>query len=293
MLTHRPRSTDIRPACRDLLRCATKLADNPAFDPNFRRPAGPASIGELPRTAHERRQHHERATDRGCDLPRGVPPCLRHADPAARRFRYSRKKPCTMHSARRSNNGRATACRRNPRAWLVSAGRFKAIDGIRRRARFDSLDEHAPSRSRPSPMNAARTMKARGRPTAADLHLLPSCHCPRTPRSALTLREVCGLTTEEIARAFLTPAAHPRAAHRSRQGQDPRCGHSLPGAGAAGTARAARSGAARHLPRIQRRLFRLVRRIADAARSVGRSDPPRPAAGRVAAASRRYWDCWR
>ncbi len=92
----------------------------------------------------------------------------------------------------------------NPRAWLVSAGRFKAIDAIRRRARFDaSLGE------------LAERLDARSRAAAGPddegveddrLRLIFTCCHPALPADAmvpLTLREVCGLTTEEIARAFL------------------------------------------------------------------------------------------
>jgi RNA polymerase sigma-70 factor (ECF subfamily) len=95
----------------------------------------------------------------------------------------------------------------NPRAWLVSAGRFKAIDGLRRRARFDALDE----------TSAAETLGVTDAAAWADpesveddrLRLIfTCCHPVLTPDAqvALTLREVCGLTTEEIAHAFLTPA---------------------------------------------------------------------------------------
>lgn len=93
----------------------------------------------------------------------------------------------------------------NPRAWLVSAGRFKAIDGIRRRARFDSLEDHA-----------EQVEAIAGEPATEDegleddrLRLIFTCCHPSIAADAqvsLTLREVCGLTTEEIARAFLTPA---------------------------------------------------------------------------------------
>ena len=90
----------------------------------------------------------------------------------------------------------------NPRAWLVSTGRFKAIDAIRRRARFDPLEEeHAESLAAEEP--------AEREPIEDDrLRLIFTCCHPALAQDAqvaLTLREVCGLTTEEIARAFLTP----------------------------------------------------------------------------------------
>ncbi len=94
----------------------------------------------------------------------------------------------------------------NPRAWLVSTGRFKAIDTIRRRARFDALEDHAEHvESIPddtAAMDADSVEDDR-------LRLIFTCCHPALPpdaQVALTLREVCGLTTEEIARAFLTPA---------------------------------------------------------------------------------------
>jgi RNA polymerase sigma-70 factor, ECF subfamily len=95
----------------------------------------------------------------------------------------------------------------NPRAWLVSTGRFKAIDGIRRRARFDaSLAELAqrPGADRVEPPEWDEHSVEDDR-----LRLIFTCCHPALPpdgQVALTLREVCGLTTEEIARAFLTGA---------------------------------------------------------------------------------------
>ena len=95
----------------------------------------------------------------------------------------------------------------NPRAWLVSAGRFKAIDKIRRRARHDaSLAEIA------SGLDADSEIAPEIEPGGVEddrLRLMfTCCHPALAPDAqvALTLREVCGLTTEEIARAFLTPA---------------------------------------------------------------------------------------
>ncbi len=93
----------------------------------------------------------------------------------------------------------------NPRAWLVSAGRFKAIDGMRRRARFDaSLAELAERLD-----TATSDPAGWDDPGVADdrLRLIFTCCHPALPpdgQIALTLREICGLTTEEIARAFLT-----------------------------------------------------------------------------------------
>jgi len=93
----------------------------------------------------------------------------------------------------------------NPRAWLVSAGRFRAIDAMRRRARFDASQ---------AAIAEQLGVEAREAATFEDesieddrLRLIFTCCHPALPpetRVALTLREVCGLTTEEIAHAFLT-----------------------------------------------------------------------------------------
>jgi RNA polymerase sigma-70 factor, ECF subfamily len=95
----------------------------------------------------------------------------------------------------------------NPRAWLVSTGRFKAIDAIRRRTRFDRSVSELAIRLETDTGDA---------PDGAEgldddrLRLIFTCCHPALPadaRIALTLREVCGLTTEEIARAFLKSPA--------------------------------------------------------------------------------------
>lgn len=96
----------------------------------------------------------------------------------------------------------------NPRTWLVSAGRFKAIDVIRRRARYDaSLGE------------LAKNMETTTSETIDEDHesveddrlrlIFTCCHPALSPETQvpMTLREVCNLTTEEIARAFLTKPA--------------------------------------------------------------------------------------
>jgi RNA polymerase sigma-70 factor (ECF subfamily) len=93
----------------------------------------------------------------------------------------------------------------NPRTWLVSVGRFKAVDNIRRRARFDSslsqlAEEFSPVTSDPSQSEAEEIEDERLR------LIFTCCHPALAPDAqiALTLRTVCGLTTEEIAHAFLT-----------------------------------------------------------------------------------------
>lgn len=97
----------------------------------------------------------------------------------------------------------------NPRAWLVSAGRFKGIDAIRRRARFDrSLQEIADTlEAEPELSDGLFVAQLDVSVEDDQLRLIFTCCHPALPedaRVALTLREVCGLTTEEIASAFLT-----------------------------------------------------------------------------------------
>ena len=94
----------------------------------------------------------------------------------------------------------------NPRAWLISAGRFKAIDRLRRATRFDAalttLGEQLDTEAEPALDDEALEDDR--------LRLIFTCCHPALSleaRIALTLREVCGLTTEEIARAFLTTPA--------------------------------------------------------------------------------------
>ena len=93
----------------------------------------------------------------------------------------------------------------NPRAWLVSAGRFKAIDGIRRRARFDALDDVG-EQAEVAIVDAAAWEKESVEDDRLRL-VFTCCHPALSPDAqvALTLREVCGLTTEAIASAFLIP----------------------------------------------------------------------------------------
>lgn len=103
----------------------------------------------------------------------------------------------------------------NPRAWLVSAGRFKAIDRIRRRQRFRALSAELPSDSEDNVQPEIETI-------ADDtLRLVFVCCHPVLPpdaQIALTLREIGGLTTEEVAAAFLaTPSAIAQRIVRAKQ----------------------------------------------------------------------------
>src|ERR1700685_2546541 len=98
----------------------------------------------------------------------------------------------------------------NPRPWLISTARFKAIDTLRRRARFDaSQDElvhHIETQSSAERLNAEDSLEDYSLEDDRLRLIFTCCHPSLAPEAhvALTLREVCGLTTEEIAKAFLT-----------------------------------------------------------------------------------------
>ncbi len=150
----------------------------------------------------------------------------------------------------------------NPRAWLVSAGRFKAIDGIRRRSRFDSMEDVAEQVE--AVIDEAVALDSEGIEDDRLRLIFTCCHPSLASEAqvALTLREVCGLTTEEIAQAFLSaaPALAQRIVRAKAKIRDARI---PPSAGARRAGRATGQRSACDLSGIQRGLFRVFGSVSD------------------------------
>ena len=179
----------------------------------------------------------------------------------------------------------------NPGAWLMATAKNRAIDRLRRA----QAARAASTRSSATTLEIERELAAPDLDAALDddvgddlLRLVfIACHpvLSTEARVALTLRLLGGLTTDEIARAFLVPEPTDRPAHRARQAHARREAGPLRGAARRRARRAPRVGARSHLPDLQRGLLRDRRRRLDAARALRGRAAARPHPRRARAAT--------
>jgi uncharacterized glyoxalase superfamily protein PhnB len=201
-------------------------------------------------------------------LPHRVAPRARHADPRARRLRPGRGRAARRLRRRRASSGRATACRQPARL----AGLGRALQGDRRAAPARPLRRVAGEIAR---RLEATPPVVRGPDDDVEddrLRLIFTCCHPALPPTRGRADAARGLRPHHRGDRPRVPhrPAHPGAADRARQGEDPRRAHPVPRARARRPAGAARHRAARHLPRLQRGLLGVVGRALTRATSRAR-----------------------
>ena len=173
----------------------------------------------------------------------------------------------------------------NPGAWLMAAAKRRAIDSLRRNRMLARKHEEIGRDLEDERDTGVEDLEAAMDDDVGDelLSLIfIACHpvLSAEARAALTLRLIGGLTTDEIARAFLVQRSDHRPAHRPRQAHARRCRPELRAAARQGAGAASRLGAGGHLPDLQRGLCRHRRRGPDPPGAVRRGPAPRPHPGR-------------
>ncbi|CAA9582890.1 MAG: RNA polymerase ECF-type sigma factor, partial [uncultured Thermomicrobiales bacterium] len=216
-------------------------------------------------------------------LPRRVAARLRHPDPPARRLRPRRGR--APGRLRRGAGAMAAGRRAGQSPGVARLGR--TLQGDRPRPTARPLRRLAGDAGRgvDGDRRCGRRVgrrRDRGRPPAADLHLLPPGALAGGPRCA---HAAGGLRPHHRGDRPRFPhrSRHPRPAHRPRQGEDPQRGDPVPGAAPGRAAGPLGHRAPGDLSRLHRRVLRLLRWIAHAARSLGGGDPPGAAPPRSAA----------